>query len=28
MNGADIIRTHDVKESMQVARIVEAIINK
>lgn len=27
MNGADIIRTHDVKESMQVARIVEAIIS-
>ncbi len=26
MNGADIIRTHNVKESMQVARMVEAII--
>jgi len=27
MNGADIIRTHNVKESMQVARIVDAIID-
>ncbi len=26
MNGADIIRTHNVKESVQVARMVEAII--
>ena len=25
MNGADIIRTHNVKESMQVAKVVEAI---
>jgi dihydropteroate synthase len=28
MNGADIIRTHNVKESMQIVRIIEAIINK
>jgi dihydropteroate synthase len=28
INGADIIRTHDVKESMQVARIVETLINQ
>ncbi|MEM4351980.1 MAG: dihydropteroate synthase, partial [Candidatus Nitrosocaldus sp.] len=28
INGADIIRTHNVKESIQVARIVEAIIGK
>jgi len=27
MNGADIIRTHNVKESMQIVRIVEAIIS-
>jgi len=28
MNGADIIRTHNVKESMQVARMVDAIIGE
>lgn len=28
MNGADIIRTHNVKESIQVARMVEAIMGR
>jgi dihydropteroate synthase len=28
MNGADIVRVHDVKESVRVARLTDAIISR
>jgi dihydropteroate synthase len=28
MNGADMIRTHDVKETVQAVRVVEAIMRR